>query len=137
MAGEQVRQYKVKAAQFVKDPMGQHHRWSLSLCNTVQTGTVRPFNKCPDPLRCAGKLFQTVPHDQVIIRANPALTKRPSEVAVSKTRVILRTGRSVLRDARIRPASIPTNVAGMSATVTFNVAELTPASKACNVIATG
>ena len=83
------------------------------------------------------ELFQTIPHDQALIRANPALTKRPSEVAVSKTSVILMNRRSVIRDARIRPASIPTNVAGMSAVVTFNVAGLTPAIKACNVIATG
>ena len=56
---------------------------------------------------------------------------------MSKTTVILMNMRSVIRDASIRPVSIPTNVAGMSAAVTFNVAGLTPTIKACNVIATG
>ena len=56
---------------------------------------------------------------------------------MSKTTVILMNMRAVIRDASIRPVSIPTNVAGMSVAVTFNVAGLTPAIKACNVIATG
>ena len=56
---------------------------------------------------------------------------------MSKTTVMLMNMRSVIRDARIRPVSIPINVAGMSAAVTFNVAGLTPTIKACNKIATG
>ena len=63
--------------------------------------------------------------------------KSPNADETSNTTVILMNMRSVIRDARIRPASIPTNVAGRSAAVTFNVAGLTPAIKACNVIATG